>query len=63
MIFFMSHVEIDHSLGVKKRSYIDRLNEHSEECKEEIKKLCKSVNKVSKLGKVFVIGYSKKGEE
>ena len=32
LIFFMSYVEIDHSLGVKKRSYIDLLNEHSEKC-------------------------------
>jgi len=32
IVFFSSFVEIDHSLGVKKRSYIDQLNEHSDDC-------------------------------
>ncbi len=26
IVFFTSYVEIDHSLGIKKRSYIDQLN-------------------------------------
>ena len=26
LFFFFSHTDIDHSLGVKKRSYIDHLN-------------------------------------
>jgi hypothetical protein len=29
MIFFTSYVEVDHTLGVKKRTYIQKLNEHS----------------------------------
>jgi hypothetical protein len=36
LVFFFSYVEIDHSLGLKKRSYIDYLNEHSDECKTYI---------------------------
>lgn len=30
LVFFFSSLKIDHSLGVKKRSYIDYLNEHCE---------------------------------
>lgn len=26
LLFFFSHIEIDHTLGVKKRSYINKLN-------------------------------------
>jgi hypothetical protein len=34
LFFFFSYVKIDHSLGTKKRSYIDYLNEHSDNCTE-----------------------------
>jgi len=34
LIFFFSFIEIDHTLGVKKRSYIDYLNEHEDICDE-----------------------------
>jgi len=36
IIFFTSYIEIDHSLGVKKRSYIDFLNQHSDDCFIEV---------------------------
>jgi hypothetical protein len=43
LLFFFSYVEIDHSLGTKKRSYINILNEHSENCRDEVVKLSKTI--------------------
>jgi len=45
LVFFLSYVKIDHSLGTKKRSYIDKLNEHSDACREEIERLSKTIQK------------------
>jgi hypothetical protein len=43
LLFFFSYVAIDHSLGLKKRSYIDHLNEHSDQCLEEVHRLSKTI--------------------
>ncbi len=43
LLFFFSYVHIDHSLGTKKRSYINYLNEHSENCREEVTRLSKTI--------------------
>lgn len=45
LIFFFSHLEIDHSLGVKKISYINYLNQHADTCLDEVKHLAKYVQK------------------
>ncbi len=60
IIFFTSHVEIDHSLGVKKRSYIDQMNEHSDECSKEVDRLEKTLSKFQKYN-VHIIGLEKRG--
>jgi PAB1-binding protein PBP1 len=48
-------------LGVKKRSYIDQLNEHSEECSQEVDRLEKTLNKFQKHN-IHIIGLEKRGE-
>lgn len=63
ILFFFSHIEIDHSLGVKKRSYIDYLNEHADLCREEVEKLAKTVKKFTDRCYTYIISYDKEGEE
>lgn len=45
LLFFFSHIEIDHTLGVKKRSYIDHLNQHAELCRAEVAHLGKNIRR------------------
>jgi hypothetical protein len=61
MVFFTSYVEIDHSLGVKKRSYIDYLNEHSEDCRKEVDRIYEFLKKDMKRFNAHVIGLEKRG--
>jgi hypothetical protein len=62
LVFFFSYVKIDHSLGTKKRSYIDKLNAHSEACSEEIERLSKTIRKFTDECKTYVISFDKLGE-
>ena len=61
MVFFTSYVEIDHSLGVKKRSYIEKLNEHSDDCHKEVNRISKILSSQIKSYNAHVIGLEKKG--
>jgi hypothetical protein len=63
LLFFFSYVHIDHSLGTKKRSYIDYLNEHSENCREEVIKLSKTIRTYTDECKTYIISLDKNGEE
>lgn len=56
MIFFTSYVEINHSLGIKKRSYIDQLNDHSSECANEVNKIKTLLDKKMSKYNAHVIG-------
>lgn len=61
MIFFTSYVEINHSLGIKKRSYIDQLNDHSSECSNEVDKIKTLLDKKMSKYNAHVIGLQKNG--
>jgi hypothetical protein len=63
LLFFFSHIEVDHSLGNKKRSYIDHLNEHADLCREEVTHLGKSVKRFTDECRTYIISYDKLGEE
>lgn len=63
LIFFFSYVAIDHTLGKKKISYIDLLNEHSEECLDEVIHLSKSIRRYTEECKCYIISLDKNGVE
>ena len=63
LIFFFSYVAIDHTLGKKKISYIDLLNEHSEECREEVVHLSKTIRTYTEECKCYIISWDKNGVE
>jgi hypothetical protein len=58
-LFFFSHLEIDHSLGTKNWRYVNKLNEHSELCRQEVDHLARSVRRFTEECKTYVIGYDK----
>ncbi len=59
MIFFTSHVKIDHTLGIKKRSYINKLNEHCSDCDKEVERIHKLLNSCMKKYSAHIIGLEK----
>lgn len=54
---------MDHSLGVKKRSYIDQLNEHSDDCFKEVNRIKTLLDKKVKKYNAHIIGLEKNGEK